>query len=133
MPTSKLRVFSGLLVLAALAIACNGGSYSSSNDSSGIEGTVTIGPMCPVVRQDTPCPDEPYEATVVIEDESGDEVATAQSGEDGRFRVSLAPGTYTLAPQSPNEGAPPFASEQQVEVREGAYTQVSVSYDSGIR
>ncbi|MEX1254548.1 MAG: carboxypeptidase-like regulatory domain-containing protein [Dehalococcoidia bacterium] len=131
MPTSRLSF--AFALLAALAIACNGGSYSGSNDDSGIEGTVTIGPMCPVVSQDRPCPDEPYEATIVIEDESGDEVTTAESGQDGRFRVSLAPGTYTLAPQSPDAGALPFASEQQVEVAEGAYTEVSIPYDSGIR
>ena len=131
MPTSKLPFTFALL--AALAIACNGGAPSGDGGNSGIEGTVTIGPMCPVVTQDTPCPDEPYEATVVIEDESGDDVTTAQSGEDGRFRVSLAPGTYTLVPQSPTPGGPPSASEQQVAVAEGAYTEVSIPYDSGIR
>jgi hypothetical protein len=131
LPTSKLPFTFALL--AALAIACNGGGYSGGSDGSGVEGTVTIGPMCPVVTEDTPCPDEPYEATIVVEDESGDEVTTARSGEDGRFRVSLAPGTYTLVPQSPDAGGPPFAEEQRVEVLEGAYTHVSVSYDSGIR
>ncbi len=29
--------------------------------TSGIRGAVTLGPQCPVVREGTPCPDQPYE------------------------------------------------------------------------
>ncbi len=101
--------------------------------ASGIEGLVTIGPMCPVMQEDTPCPDQPFQATIVIEDEGGDEVATVESAEDGSFRIELAPGSYTLIPQSPNPGAPPHAGEQQVEVEAGAFTEVTIQYDSGIR
>jgi hypothetical protein len=130
LPASRL-VLASLVALVALAAAC--ASDDSSDADSGVRGLVTIGPMCPVVQEDTPCPDEPYEATIVVEDGSGDEVATAQSGADGRFELALAPGSYTLVPQSPDAGTPPFADEQQVDVREGAYTEVTISYDSGIR
>lgn len=100
---------------------------------SGIEGLVTIGPMCPVMYQDTPCPDQPFQATIAIEDEGGDEVAVVESGEDGSFRIELAPGSYTLIPQSPNAGGPPHAGQQQVAVEAGAFTEVTIQYDSGIR
>jgi len=120
-----------LFAFAFFAATCdNGTSYPPG---SGIDGLVTIGPVCPVERIDTPCADKPYQATLVIQDEQGLEVVRVQSGEDGRYRVDVAPGTYRLLPQWPNEGGPPTASEQQVEVRANAYTHVDVQYDSGIR
>jgi hypothetical protein len=128
----------GLLLLSALFLVFVVGARCGGDDNpapvgSGIEGSVTIGPLCPVVREDTPCPDGPFQAEIVITNASGNKVARAASDEEGRFRVDLPPGTYTLVPQSPNAGAPPQAPEQQVEVAEGAYTQVTVQYDSGIR
>ena len=101
--------------------------------AAGIEGLVTIGPMCPVLRVDTPCPDQPFETTIVVETEDGDEVATVHSGADGRFQITLTPGRYTLVPQSPNPGGPPMAGEQVIEVEVGSFTQVTIQYDSGIR
>ena len=66
---------------------------------SGVEGRVTIGPMCPVVQQGTECPDAPYSAALVVEDERGREVARIESSPDGSFRVALSPGTYQLVVQ----------------------------------
>ena len=120
-------------IAALVLLAACGDDTIAPPSNSGIEGTVTIGPMCPVVQENTPCPDEAYVATIVIEDLDGDEVARTQSGEDGRYRVGVAPGTYWLLPQWPNEGAPPSAPEQQVEVRAGEYTHADIQYDSGIR
>lgn len=120
------------LPLALLAAACTGATLNTPSESSGIEGMVTIGPMCPVEIEGQPCPDQPYQATIAIEDAGGDEVARVESGEDGRFRFNLSPGSYTLVPQSP-ESRLPYAGEQPVEVTAGRYTQVTIEYDSGIR
>ncbi len=133
MPPFRIALALPALAVVLIAGACGGGRYGGGGAASGIEGAVTIGPICPVERQDTPCPDEPFQATIVVEAENGDEVARTESGEDGRFRVELAPGAYTLVPQSPNPGAPPQAAEQQVEVRAGAFASVTIEYDSGIR
>jgi len=63
--------------------------------TSGIEGQVLIGPMCPVVQEGTPCPDEPYQATIVIWNaERTKEIVTIETTADGRFRVPLPPGDY---------------------------------------
>ena len=128
-----MRSLASLLALGlgVLMVACAGAEVTPTD--SGIDGLVTIGPICPVLREDTPCPDEPFLATIVIEDESGNGVTRVDSDESGRFRLNLAPGRYILVPQSPNPGAPPFASEQEVEVRADAFTQVTIAYDSGIR
>jgi hypothetical protein len=112
-------------------VACAGAGVTPTD--SGIEGLVTIGPICPVLREDTPCPDEPFQATIVVEDRDGDEVTRVDSDESGRFRVNLAPGRYNLVPQSPNPVSLPFASEQEVEVRAGHFAQITIAYDSGIR
>jgi hypothetical protein len=101
---------------------------------AGLEGLVLIGPACPVIGKDTPCPDEPYQAILVVtESGTGRKVATVQSGPDGLFRVEIPPGEYLLEPQSPNPGAPPFAEPQTVTVEAGRFTSVQVLYESGIR
>jgi len=100
---------------------------------SGIRGLVTIGPMCPVMQKGVPCPDLPFSAKIVIEDESGVAVASVVSDDDGAFQIELGAGSYILVPESPNPGAPPTASEQAVEVTVDAYTEVLIQYDSGIR
>ena len=102
-------------------------------NESGIRGTVTIGPMCPVLQKGVPCPDLPFSAKIVIEDEAGVEIASVVSGDDGMFQIELDPGSYVLVPESPNPGAPPMAQEQAAEVLEDGFTEVLVQYDSGIR
>lgn len=105
----------------------------ASAKESGVEGLVTIGPMCPVIQKGVPCPDLPFSAKIVIEDEDGTEVASVVSGDDGTFQIELGAGVYVLVPQAPNPGAPPFAHELAVEVLEDAFTEVLIQYDSGIR
>jgi hypothetical protein len=92
---------------------------------------VLIGPTCPVEQADSPCPDRPFEADIDIVDERGDLITTVRSGADGLFEVELRPSTYTLRPKSGS--TPPTATEQVVVVQAGAFTDVTVSYDSGIR
>lgn len=99
---------------------------------SGITGVVLIGPMCPVMRADEPCPDRPFAATLLIRDSQGREVCAVSSGEDGRFQVGLPPGSYELVPLTSAAGGLPFAASQSVAVATGRYTDVTVSYDSGI-
>lgn len=99
---------------------------------TGIEGYVTLGPQCPVVHQDTPCPDAPFEAALsLVDPATGATVATGRSDASGHFRIDAPPGTYRLVPQS--FGAMPYASEQDVIVPPSGYAQVAVPYDSGIR
>ena len=98
---------------------------------SGIEGRVFIGPTCPVVQEGQDCADKPYQATLTVNSLNGGKIAQYQTDEDGRFRIPLAPGEYSLRPESPN--VMPFASEQIFVLEAGRFTQVVVLYDSGIR
>lgn len=98
---------------------------------SGVEGMVTIGPMCPVMQEGVPCPDQPYQAELTILTDSGRRVIQFQTDEDGSFRVALEAGEYVLRPESP--GGLPYAGEIPFSVEEHQFTSLAIIYDSGIR
>ena len=113
-------------------------------DESGIEGSVLAGPTCPVERVDDPCPDRPLAVSIwVYEGISGTPVLFApgqplvvRSGQDGRFRQQLPPGTYTLrGPCGGTMACSPYPRiiEQTVTVDGGAFTPVTLHADTGIR
>jgi hypothetical protein len=124
----KLTVAS--VVILALIAALVPASCAGAPTESGINGLVRIGPISPV-EQPGVTNEAPYEATILVKNAGGDTVTTVKSGADGRFTVNLAPGTYTLEPQSP--GQLPFAQPQEVVVEPHRFTDVTVDYDSGIR
>ena len=116
------------LLFVLLLTACLGTPQPSD---SGIEGIVTIGPMCPVMQANVPCPDQPYQATLTVLTTSRRMVAQFQTDEKGHFRFNLASGDYVLHPESPN--GMPFAAEMPFTVDEHRFTFLEISYDSGIR
>jgi len=122
------RLMSHALVIIFLS-ACT--QSQSSTVESGVEGRVTIGPMCPVVRLDLPCPDKPYQATLTVLNPAGKKIAQIQTDIDGLYQLTLLPGEYTMQPESPN--VIPHAQAQSFTVLEGRYTMLDIVYDSGIR
>jgi hypothetical protein len=121
-----------LLVIPFLLSACSALSTPTPTDS-GITGQALLGPMCPVMMEGQDCPDRPYQATITVLDSRGKTVVQFQTDEGGNFKVPLAPGEYTLQPETP-EGMPyPFADRQDLSVLPGGFTSIIVSYDSGIR
>ncbi len=116
-----------LLVLGG----CGEGDLLGPDAAQGIEGIALRGPMCPVQTLEDPCPDAPHQAWVAVRRVGGGLVTRFRTGEDGRFRVGLLPGRYTLDPES---GDPfPVAGEQEAEVLAGIWTEVTISFDTGIR
>ena len=131
----RLKRFTGalILLLAYLVGGCVGVVIPPDLDS-GISGVVLAGPTCPVQSQDDPqCEDQPYAATIVVKTADGRFTVTAfTAGVDGHFRVPLYPGIYLLDPQPGTSGFP-VSSPQTIVVRAGAFTDLIVSYDTGIR
>jgi hypothetical protein len=119
-----------LLAAVALILAACGGS-SQGDGSSGITGHAVAGPQCPVQIQGSPCPDAPWQGTVVATDASTGDEFTVETDADGRFRLALEPGTYELSIRS--DTSPPFAKPQQVTVHAAAFTDVTLTVDTGIR
>lgn len=101
--------------------------------SSGIEGTVTEGPMCPGPVQvgNNNCPNKPYPTTITILNTNNTKVAQIQTDANGYFKLPLEPATYILQPKPGNPL--PHAADQTVEVLDGHYTQVTIIYDTGMR
>ena len=114
-----------------LLTACGSADLLGPSALQGIDGIVLLGPQCPVQGPGNVCPDRPYQAWIDVRGSGGGRVTRVRSGEDGRFRVGLRPGRYVLEPES---GSPfPTASEQEVDVEDGVYAEVIVSFDTGIR
>jgi hypothetical protein len=120
-----------LLVCLVAATACGSDLLLGPDAAQGIDGLALMGPMCPVVRVDDPCPDAPHEAWIRVLSSGGAQVARVRSGTDGRFRVGLAPGTYRVVGES---GTPlPRGSEEEVTVTKSVWTPLTLLFDTGIR
>jgi hypothetical protein len=104
------------------------------NLTSGITGTITRGPICPVQGPGTgsQCNDQPYAVTVIVSFPDGLVVTQFTAADDGTFRVPLEPGTYTLTPVSGPNGFP-HAPPQDVTVPPDTFVGVQIQYDTGIR
>ena len=101
------------------------------SSDSGIEGTVTIGPSCPVVQENVACPDRPYQATFTVFTTTGTKVTEFQTDEQGRFLINLASGDYVLHLESPKPMR--ISPDTPFKVAENEYTLLDITYDSGIR
>ena len=121
---------SAALVLALAA--CGDQQGSTDAPAGGVRGTVTSGPQCPVVVAGSPCPDRPWQGTVRISATQGDVVREVETDERGRFEVALGAGSYDVVavtdPASMSTGSP-----QTVTVAEGAWAEVTLLVDTGIR
>jgi hypothetical protein len=127
-------------ILFALAIA--GAPASASADSrrsdAVVHGTVMMGPTCPgPARRDQPaCQLRPLPATVKVfalrnGNATDAPAATIATDRNGRFSVSLAPGTYRLVPGSPD--AISRGKPHDVAVTAGTTVELRLLVDSGLR
>jgi hypothetical protein len=121
------------IVSFALALSMAACGTPAAQPGTGIQGTVQAGPTCPVERIDSPCPPHPLAATVVVRDASGAEVTRFHSGADGRFKVDLAAGSYTVVGLNIGSSFLPRPIPTSVTVTQGTYASINVQYDSGIR
>lgn len=106
-----------------------------ASGDTGIHITAIAGPVCPVEKfpPDPACAPKPVpNATILIADASGREKGIVTTDASGQTFAGLAPGQYTVTAQ----GAAGFmsgAEPQQVTVDDGQVTEVTLSYDTGIR
>lgn len=103
---------------------------------SGVEGSVLLGPQCPVEIEGQPCDDAPAAGVQVTVHErlpgeayaAGDVVARTTSDAQGHFRVAVAPGEYVVTAE-----AGMSCELMDAQVVEGDYAVVDVPCDTGIR
>lgn len=114
-------------LLLAVLLAC--AACAPAAGGSGIRGTILAGPACPgPARLDSPCPDRPVALRAEVV-QAGAVVATFSSDVTGHFSVALAPGIYTLR----STGGLPALRSSTVVVSAGAYTEVELRADTGMR
>lgn len=126
------RYFPFLLLFAAL-FACDSNPGGSESITSGIEGVVLRGPICPVVQEGEPCPDEPFAAEFNVLDQDENQLATFQTGDDGMFEIELPAGSYLIVPEETAPVINPASQMKQVTVEEEQVTSVTLLFDTGIR
>ncbi len=127
-----LLPFCVLLVLSAGCASGARGEGPSPGPTSGVRGVVTYGPLCPVVRAGSPCPDRPWQGTVqAFQPDGSTLVREAQTDQDGAFTLSLEPGAYVISPLTPD--GPPTSKFRNVTVNSGSFVEVILQVDSGIR
>lgn len=125
-----------LLVVGLVSFAACGEERPEAAAASGVEGTVHLGPQCPVVTPDEPCPDQPAAAVTVIVAEQppgeayvlGEEVARTTTDASGAFRVDVPPGDYVVTAE-----AGMSCELMDARVRAGEHVDVDVPCDTGIR
>lgn len=123
----KIQFITGILIL--LLATCS--LQEPTPTDNGVEGQVFIGPVCPVVQEGMDGADRPYQTQLTINSPEGGRIVQVQTDKEGRFKIPLPPGEYVLHPESPN--VLPYASEQPFTVEAGKFTQLTITYDSGIR
>lgn len=121
-----------MLVGAVVLVSCGDNGMSVGQSAgSGIRGSVTAGPTCPVERPDRVCPPSPLTAPVVARTGAGKEVAHTRSDpNDGHYQLLLSPGTYRV---SAGTTALPRCPEVTVTVRSGRFATADFACDTGIR
>jgi hypothetical protein len=103
----------------------------SGSARSGITGT-TLLLACPVPRE-KPCPPRPASMTLTVTDvRTTDVVATVTSGRDGTFRVDLPPGRYLIRQAGPTSPLLLRVAPVTVDVRDGAYTTVTLRVQANV-
>jgi hypothetical protein len=118
-----------LLAGVALLGAC---ASAGPSPTTGLTGVVIRGPITPVCRIDVPC-DAPFSAAFTVQ-RGGRRVADFRSDASGQFTVFLAPGPYTVVPDSDAAIISPSSQAKSVTVADtGMLTVVRLTFDTGIR
>ena len=132
---AKMMAILIAVVIAAIVVA--GAACAGETGGKGvIEGTVLLGPNCPVQRQppDPQCADRPYAAALEAEAADGSgTVVELQSDDQGKFSAKLPPGKYDIRSASSANPFPRCSSAGPFIVEADSVTVVAVSCDTGIR
>jgi hypothetical protein len=129
----RARGMQALLVAGALAVILAGCGGAGPPADTGVEGVVTIGPMCPVVQVGQPCPDNPYAAKLTVVNPSGKVITRASADSKGRYRIPLEAGDYLLQAEAKDGGPFPATAGYPFTVSQGPWTRLDLTMDSGIR
>ncbi len=129
MDTGTMKL-SRLILLTLLTAGC---ANPADSGESGLVGTTLLASPCAVIREDQPCPDQPFSAGSIVMSAGQDPVTAFTSDTNGHFEIALSPGDYIVVP---DENAPlpyPGGQRHQVTVLAERITEITLLFDSGIR
>ncbi len=134
-----------LILLLVLAAALGGLYYAMRQKpqvfpvdaGTGIlEGQMTIGPICPVEREDTPCKPTPEmfaaRKIFVYSPDRKSLITTVTPGADGVYSATLRSGDYFVDMEHQGIGSI-RGMPQAIHVVKGGITTLDISVDTGIR
>jgi len=119
-----VRIFAATALALVLSVA-----VASGASRSGLHGVVLIDPAYPVCKVGVPCT-RPAKNVWLVFLRHG-HTARTRTGDDGRYRITLPAGTYTVS--SPNHVVGRRLTPRRVTVRAGVYRRVAFRLDVGIR
>ena len=121
------------IILVLLAVSgCFSSGQTQSGSGTGIEGVITFGPtQGGPIRPDVPGSKPLTNAMFVVENEKR-AVASFTTDDQGRFRISLAPGHYTVSMNGKKHRIG-YYGPFDVDVVAGRMTKVQWECDTGIR
>lgn len=100
-------------------------------------GNVILGPTCPVERipPDPACAPRPYKTTIDIWNTfTGSSYQSVSTDSGGVFKLSLAPGSYSLEASKAANGSPyPRCAQVNISVAANRSQNVTLNCDTGIR
>lgn len=122
------------LIFVAVACLALGGPASASTPSSGLWGVVRRGPITPVCRVGRSC-DAPAQNIVLVFSRNGVVAKRATTNRLGKYRVALAPGSYSVTvAATPARGAIGRGlTPVRVHVVASRFSHVDFLLDTGIR
>jgi hypothetical protein len=122
----------GFVVFAGFCYAQTSPTPMPEIAETGIEGVITVGPTHGgPVRPGIPSSRPLANATFVVGNDGG-AVAEFTTDDHGRFRVSLAPGHYTVTKKDRQKGVGRYGPFD-VDVAAGQMTKVEWQCDTGMR
>ena len=128
MPFRELRLLCLLIVL----VPCLTFGQTQSVSETGLEGTIRISPAHPgPIKVGEPSSGPFANATFIVSNQNG-KVVSLTTDDQGRFRISLTPGHYTVAVEN-NEQRIRRCGPFDVDVAPGQITKVEWGCDSGMR
>ncbi|HET6361343.1 MAG TPA: hypothetical protein VFH11_04735 [Gemmatimonadota bacterium] len=135
--TNRRQTALAACLLAGLG--CNGSTLETEGPAGTLVGEISAGPFCPVEVEGQECPPPPgtFQSILVLVYARlpvGERlVAEVRPDGDGRFELSLQPGSYrvTLSHSLGIQGTP--APDERFRIEAGRTTSLDFDIDTGIR
>lgn len=120
-----------LVVLSFFVVGVYWFTAHRPQTASGIEGTITYGPLCPG-SSDTCSIRLTYNFDIIALYQDGSEAGRTRPDAIGQYKLAIAPGTYGV------KASRSFASTlgnplSEATVTKGKFTHRNLSFDTGIR